>query len=198
MRLTWIHKLNTPQSVERFYEFFLELHVNARCEEETWAGGPGKQCVATPCWWFIWQTKICSLGSTFKTPHALWLTPFLLCFLYSSTIAHTAGLKNIPSAVKGTAQYSVVSPAAHVITGWKSTDTRGDRSGHNTFVCWCYMLAQALLSGNGAKEERDSESELHGAGWDLGHSRDFLMGCGWSDSWCKNLYPATTKLNRQK
>lgn len=75
---------------------------------------------------------------------------------------------------------------------------RRQRSGRNTFVRWCYMLAQALLSGNGAKEERDSESELHGAGWDLGHSRDFLMGCGWSDSWCKNLYPATTKLNRQK
>lgn len=27
---------------------------------------------------------------------------------------------------EGTAQYSVVSPAAHVITGWKSTDTRRD------------------------------------------------------------------------
>lgn len=72
------------------------------------------------------------------------------------------------------------------------------RSSPNTFVRWCYMLAQVLLSGSGAKEEKDSGSELHGAGWDLGHSQDFLMGCGCSDSRCKNLYPAATKLNRQK
>lgn len=36
-----------------------------------------------------------------KLPHALWLTPFSSPFsLSSSTIMHTAGPKNIPSAVK--------------------------------------------------------------------------------------------------
>lgn len=37
---------------------------------------------------------------------------------------------------------------------------------------------QALLSGSGAKEERVSGRELHGAGQDLGHCQDFLMESG--------------------
>lgn len=54
------------------------------------------------------------------------------------------------------------------------------RSVPKTFVSWCYMFVHALLSGSVAKEERDSGSELHGAGQDLGHSQDFLMGSGCS------------------
>lgn len=71
------------------------------------------------------------------------------------------------------------------------------RSVPETFVPWSYMFVHALLSGSGAKADKGSGSELHGAGRDLGHSQDFLMGSSCSDSWCKNLHPVTTKLNRR-
>lgn len=89
------------QSASRF-EGFLEFLHEGVGEEETRAGRAGGQRAATPCWWFIRHAKICFTlwDQPWETPHALWLTPFLLCFLFSSTITHTASLKNIPSAVE--------------------------------------------------------------------------------------------------
>lgn len=122
----------------------LAVHHLEDGEEETWASGADRRRTATPCWWFIRHAKICALGSTFETPHALWLTRvFLLCFLLSSTIIHAAGLKNIPRAVKKQ-HNTVLFPPLHVLKGWKSTDSAAPK----TFVSWCYTFVHALLTGN--------------------------------------------------
>lgn len=56
-----------------------------------------------------------------------------------------------------------------------------------TFIHWCDTFVHALLSGSGANEESDSGSELHGAGLDMGHSRELLMASGCCDSrWKKS------------
>lgn len=92
------------------------------------------------------ENMLYSLGSTLKNPsHTLWLTPFLLCFLSSSTITHTARLKNIPIAVEERHNTVLFSPAAHVIKGWKSTDTCSDISVPKTVDVTC--LCKLLLSG---------------------------------------------------
>lgn len=151
----------------------------------------------TPCWWVIWPTKICSLGgSTFKPPHALWLTPFLVS---SSTNYSRYQPQEHSFCHKKATQYSVVTPGAHVITEWKSTDTRRDRSVPNTFVHWCYVFVHVLSSGSGAEQERDRWK------WSAWSRLGLVTSPGLSNvswlfyySWCKNLYPATIKQNRCK
>lgn len=119
----------------------------------------------TPCWWFIWKTKICSVGSTFKTPpHALWLIPFPLFSLQQwSTTVHAAGLKNIPSANEGPTQYTVVSSVAHVITGWKNTDTRRSTSAPQVFACCSCMpvLASFFRQYRRKRKKSDAPCEPH-------------------------------------
>lgn len=180
MRLVEIHKLNYHQC--RGFKDFWSFTIWEMKRGETWAGGAGGQRAVTPCWWFIWHTKICSLGSTFKTSHALWLTAILRGFLSSSTITHTAGLKNIPSAVKE--QHNTIQCCSPGCTCDKELEkywhSQRQRSVPTTFVRWCYMFVHASVSGSNTKEERDSGSELHRAGQDLGHSQDFLMESGCS------------------
>ena len=92
--MKYVLVFNQHRGLKDFWSSFMR--------EETRAGGAGSQRAATPCRWFIRHAKICFTlwDQPWETPHALWLTPFLLCFLFSSTITHTASLKNIPSAVE--------------------------------------------------------------------------------------------------
>lgn len=97
---------------------------------------------------------------------------------------------------EGAAQYSVVSPAAHVITGWKSTDARSDRDlilQHLSADVTCLCTLCCNEGGKGL---------WNWTAWGrsgLGTFPGLLNGIGlFSDSWCKNLHSATAKLNRQK
>lgn len=83
---------------------------------EMWRKHEPVEQTATPYGWFIWQTEIRSLGSTFKTPHAVWLTACLtsLVSLQQHNYIHTrtAGLKN---GWFHTQHNTVLFPAVHVI-----------------------------------------------------------------------------------
>lgn len=120
-----------------------------------------------------------------KPPHALWLTPFRVS---SSTNYSRYRPQEHSFCHKKATQYSVVSPGAHVITEWKSTDTRRDRSVPNTFVHWCYVFVHVLSSGSGAEQERDRWK------WSAWSRLGLVMSPGLSNvswlfyySWCKNL-----------
>lgn len=158
---------------------------------------------ATPCWWFIWHTKICSLGSTFKTPsrtvtHSLFLSVFSL---QQYNYAHCRPQEH-SLCREGTAQYRVVSPAAHVIKRWKSTDARRDRDlllkhlfTNVTCLCTFFVVRKTVQRRKGILEV-----SYIAAGRDLGHSQDFIMGssCSLTHDAKISIQPATTKLNRQK
>lgn len=145
--------------------------------------------------------------SSGKPKYALWDQPSqplthcdsLSFFSVFSTAVQLHTLQEHSLCRKGNGTIQCCFPCCTCDNGMeKYWHSQRQRSDPNKFLRWCYKLAQALLSGSSAKEEKDCGSESHGAGWDLGHSQDFLMGCGCSDSWCKHLYPATTELNRQK
>lgn len=129
-------------------------------------------------------------------------SPLFSVFTPAVQITHADGLKNIPSAVKKPSTIRCCFPCRTCDNGWKSTDALWDkRSAPNSFVRWCYYVcAHALSSGSEVREEeRDCWSELHGAGWDLGHSQDFLLGCGCSLTHNPKIsYAVTAKLNRRK
>lgn len=186
------------QSASRF-EGFLEFLHEGDGEEETRAGGAGGQRAATPCWWFIRHTKICFTlwDQPWKTPHTHCDSlPFFSVFAPAVQLHTHCPPEEHSLCRRGTAQYGVVSPAAHVIKGWKSTDTRSDRSVPKTVDVTC--LCKLLLSG---KRCEGGKGPWKWTAWGrsgLGTFPGLLNGIWlFSDSWCKYLHPATTKLQTE-